>query len=175
LLVPISHIPLIEVLGGELTCRVNPVTGNLSWQLVRLELYIEPAPGDVIAFVFHRCNVRFRIPGLLEETAMSEIRIAPPYVADLGVPRSSVYGSWKPDSVTAAHTQSEMIFQGPGRGNLRGIIETSLTGEGYADTTVLLVAELVYSHGELPVIIRAEISWAGLEGEHKDTLGRWLL
>ncbi len=39
LLVPITHKPKIEILGGELVCSENRASGALSWNLVALKLY----------------------------------------------------------------------------------------------------------------------------------------
>ena len=176
LLVPIVHKPEIEILGGELTCSEDKAAGTLSWNLVALKLYVEPAQHEEINFVFHRCEVAFEIPDIIERTVLSNIRIAPPYVQDfsgshaLGTPYG---GPMKPDSVTAAHTQSEMIFQGPGRGDLKGGIETVYLKPQFDDSEVNLFAKLAYSHGEQQVLIQQKLTWNKPNPKEDWILGRW--
>lgn len=177
LLVPILHKPDIEVLGGELTCSKNGENGELSWNLVALQLYVEPATGEEIDFVFHRCEVSFEILGVVERTIFPSIRIAPPYVHDSRGTRSS--NSWfdipmKPDSVTSAHTGSEMIFQGPGRGDLNGKAETNMAEPVFDNTTAVIEAKLIYSHGEQPVIVRKNLSWSKPEPNGNWIFSRWI-
>lgn len=177
LLVPLLHKPNIEVLGGELTLTKERSTGALKWQLVNLSLYIEPAIGEKINFVFHRCEVSFEILSITERTNFSNIRIAPPYVPDISGSRS--YDSpWnipmKADSVTAAHTKSEMIFHGPGRGDLSGSVITSMPDKILENSTAIIVAKLNFSHGEQPVMIRKDLNWQKPKTEEDWILGRWL-
>lgn len=179
LLVPIVHKPEIEVLGSELTCSENKDTGTLKWNLVALKLYVEPAQHEEINFVFHRCEVSFEIPDIIERTLLSNIRIAPPYVPDisgsraLGTSYSPFSRPMKPDSATAAHTQSEMIFQGPGRGDLKASIETVYLGPQFDESTVNLFAKLAYSHGEQQVLIHHKLSWNKPNSKEDWILGRW--
>jgi len=177
LLVPILHKPEVEVLGGELTCSENRSTGMLYFDLVGLKLYVEPAAGDEIDFVFHRCEVSFEIPDIIERKVFSNLRIAPPYVHDSSRAHTSdsPYSfPMKPDSATAAHTGSEIIYQGPGRGDVKGEIEIDMTKPIFDNTVAVIEAKLVYSHGEHPVIIRHKLNWRRPEPNENSILSRWI-
>jgi len=171
------HKPEIEVISGELTCSENKANGMLYWNLVALRLYIEPAMGDEITFVFHRCQVTFEIATIVERTNISEIRIAPPYVYDSRGPRridSVLDMPMKPDSVTTAHTGSEMIFRGSGRGDLRGNTETNLTYKRFENSIAIIEAKLAYSHEEQQVLIRTELPWRRPDPNEERILSRWI-
>ena len=157
LLVPITHKPEIEVLGGELTYGKNINGDGWAWKLVALQLYVEPATGEEIDFVFHRCEVSFEIPDVIKQTIFPKIQIAPPYVRDFSGSRtySSIWDiPMKPNSITAAHTGSEMIFRGPGRGDLTASIQLKSTDQNFENSIAIIEAKLVYSHNEQPVIVR---------------------
>lgn len=165
------------MLGGELTHTKNFHTGVLSWNLVALQLYVGPATGDEIDFVFHRCEVSFEIPGIVERTIFPKIQIAAPYVHDFSGSRT--YGSlWdvpmKPDSITAAHTVSEMIFRGPGRGDLTAKVELTLSDQQFENSTAIIEAKLAYSHGEQPVIVYKSLNWIKPDAKEDWILGRWI-
>jgi hypothetical protein len=80
----------------------------------------------------------------------------------------------KPDSVTAAHTGSEMIFRGPGRGDLSGSVEIPFPTQELTLTTAVIEAKLSYSHGEQPVIIHKDLAWSHPQADAKHILSRWI-
>lgn len=141
-----------------------------------LKLYVEPVMGDEINFVFHRCEVSFEVLGIIERKVLSNVRIAPPYTPDVSGSRLLEYapfGSMKPDSITAAHTQSEMIFRGPGRGDLKGTIDLLNSNKNFDNSSTIIVV-LAYSHEDQPIIIRKELIWSKPHPGENWILGRWI-
>ena len=80
----------------------------------------------------------------------------------------------KPDSVTAAHTGSEMIFRGSGRGDLRGKTETNLTDQKFDNSIAIIEAKLAYSHEEQQVLIWTELPWRRPAPNEERILSRWI-
>lgn len=177
LLVPISHSPRVEVIGGELTCSVHRSNNALlRWNLVALKLYVEPVTRNEINFAFHRCEVSIQIPNISEKIILANIRIKPPYVPDSSAPPNlSYYTPMKPDTINSAHTESEIFFQGPGRGDLSGNAETHKMGTNFNDTIAIVQAKLSYSHGERPVIIEQKLNWRQLTQGEEWILSRWTM
>jgi len=156
-----------------LTCTLNDAQGGFDWRLVDLKLYVETAPGSVTIFIFSRCRVSFEIPGWIDETIMSQIKIAPPYIPTYSGNDISIYGDWKPDTVTSAHTSSEMVFQGPGRGDLEAYGETILIAKQFGASTAFITADLAFSHGERPVTVIGELPWKEQRAVAGKTVAIW--
>ena len=134
LLVPALSLPEVETLGGELRLRANG-QGEYSWHLA-LNLYVTPQVNTPLVIPFHRCEVKVRLSTLNTPIVFENVSLNPPdRIRFAGVGFDMLR---EPDSYTMAHTQHELIIQGPGRVNLSGQVQTDE-----------IPAELEHSIGEL--------------------------
>ena len=102
----------------------------------------------------------------------------PPFVTDINAPRissSPFHTPMKPDSVTTAHTESEMNFQGPGRGDLTGSVDTSTFNQIFDNTIVNINVKLSYSREEQPIVIQTSLGWRNPTEDKEWILGRWVI
>lgn len=175
LLVPIMHLPKVEVLGGELNCFQEE--SYLYCKLVALRLYVEPAIGEGIVFPYHRCEALFEISNLVPRTPFTDLRIFPP------ARQPGLLGYFAgPNSVSVDNTDHEVIVRGPGRVDvtgerkLRSQETRQLTVAAFKGSSVRIEVKLVPSYGEYPVSISAEIDWREPNRQEfsENLVGRWL-
>jgi hypothetical protein len=160
LLVPILSLPEIEVLGGKLT--VHEQEEKWRW-LLKLDVYMTPQIGAVCTIPFHQCGISFEVFDLVPLTELKRIKIHPPYRS---LPDSEL------DSLTIAHTQNEVIVQGPGRLYIRGETSTEYRRVSYDRSIARVNARLVPTHVNGAIHISEELSWRTPEGHRT---GIWLI
>ena len=165
LLVPIVHLPRVEILGGELDCY--QAVDQISWSFV-LNLYVEPPNAMAIVLPYHRCEASFEIPGLVSSTAFTGIRIVPPYKMQ------GSFTNWVPNSVTMDHTDFEVIIGGPGRIDVKGGIHTSAQATSFEDSTAKINVKLAPSYNEQTISLDTKIEWRSPEkGSSPNLISRW--
>lgn len=177
MLVPILHVPEVEVLGCELTCCTLEGKQGLLWSLI-LNLYVTPTIGESVVFPFHRCKASFELPGIVSQTEFNKLRIRPPYIRKGSqAVNSSVFAfdlshELEPDTIAIKDTQSEIMIGAPGQVALTGEAELALSNsDSILSQTASIHCNLVASHGERNVSFTEMLSW------HEPTqnqLGKWV-
>ena len=126
LLVPLSYVPDIEVLSGELSCTPikNHPSAHVRWRL-NFALYMVPKTQDRVTIPFHRCRVVVGVGNMISEIEMRDVTLRPDQ--PLWIPLLNAEGMSSPPrplSRTVDSTPHETLLSGPGKGNLQAETET---------------------------------------------------
>ncbi|MCI0564374.1 MAG: ATP-binding protein [Nitrososphaera sp.] len=165
LLVPILKLPEIEILEGKLTLRRHD---KYRWSF-ELQLYITPQEMTPVVIPFHRCIATIKLPALENLITLENLRLSPPYklaAAPVGI-------GWKPDSYTIAHTENELILQGPGRVNFYGEAWSDELPIKLEGSTVEIQVMLFPTHTYHSVVLTKTMVWA--PADEKNEISRWTL
>jgi hypothetical protein len=159
LLVPLTTVPEVEVLDGELT--VDATKGKLYWHL-KLQVYVVPQMGTIVAFPFHRSEITVGIDEMVPAFPLTGLHMSPPYkyVGTAGMPHS------QPDTHTVAHTQSEAIIQGPGQVNIFGEAWTEGQSVSFEATLADVDVRILPTHVDIPIHIHKELTWRQPDEHH---------
>jgi len=165
LLVPILNLPEVETLDGELTLRKHD---KYHWYL-KIQLYVTPQIGAPVVIPFHRCEAIIKLPALAAAVDLSNIRLTPPYTPTPG----PIGSGWEPDSHTVAHTQNELILQGPGVVNLSAEAWADKPPTELEGSTAEMRAKLSPTHANRSVVIAGSMVWDPSDDEKE--IARWTL
>ncbi len=163
ILVPKLALPEIELLDTELSLSKHD---KYRWYL-KMELYITPKIGSFVVIPFHRCEVELILTPSNTTIPLSGVRLVPPYKP---VPGRSLT-SWEPDSLTAAHTRTELIIDGPARVNLSAEAWMDDAPLSLEDSSITIRTRLHPVHANQSLMINPVLKWS--PSPDQDVIASW--
>lgn len=127
ILSPLQLLPDFEILDAGLTAwKPDDKFEKYSWELT-LNLYVNQAIGQYIAFPFHKIVALIDLPGVLQSQAFSRVSIRPPREMPYIVPPAILSSLTPvPGSLTIESTNDEVVISGPGKLFLKAFMETNI-------------------------------------------------
>ena len=165
LLVPRLALPEMEIIDAKLVLSKHD---KYRWYL-EMQLYAVPNIDASIVIPFHRCQVRVELvpPGI--DIDLSSVRIVPPYKPVSG----PIGAGWEPDSVTAAHTNNELLLGGPSRVDLSAECWSDEVPVSLEGSSAHVVARLAPAHTDQKLTIARTLRWK--PSDERGALGQWKL
>lgn len=156
LLAPLELLPDVEVIDNRMsvTTAGRDDLGNPTFDALYLELeiYVAPKNNTQLVIPFHRCNAWFQVLGITTQTPFHHISLSP----SGGPPYAGMRP--KPQSLTIASTNSEVVINGPGRLVLKAAGKPTLP-EQPIKYNVQVTVHLLPTNAERPVVLSMTVPY----------------
>lgn len=159
ILSPLSRLPGIEILGGELSLTAH--RENFLWHLI-LNLYVSPVSEDRVVIPFHKVEGQYEVTDCTGPYSLDEIKMVEPK------PTLRGHGS-----LSISSTETEVFIDGPGRVNLYADTFTPPIPNGCFENNALVEIDLVPVNADSTLTVQTEMKFSEPASPDDLALARW--